>query len=217
MGAAPFVFDPAVDFEVSFRSLGGPVVIAFQHFLRFRLTAKQKGQMKAAGYSIDDPRAWMLPQRIPLLLHLASARAACYFGPASPTKGLVAPRWARLLQKGPGLNRRQALELFERDLLGDEALMNSLISLEGLKLMCLCSMTQRCHGDILIQVFKKMKGYSRPATFRRRGVGSSSGPEAATTAGQCRTSHAFPSDSHPHCGGWRPGDGGSRRYSPSPG
>ena len=157
--------------------------MAFQHFLRFRLGGKQTGQMKAAGYSPDDPRAWMLPQRIPQQLHLASARAACYIGPASLESGLLASKWARLLQKGPGLNRRQALELFGRDLLQDEALTRSMLYLDGLKLMCLCPLAQRCHGDVLVQIFKRLKEETlgvliAPSTFGRgrfgSGIGSSS-------------------------------------------
>ena len=78
-------------------------MLAFQHLLRFRLRSKQLGQMKAAGFSVDDPRAWTLPQRIPFQLHLANANAACYIGHASPKQGLLASKWSRLLQKGSGV------------------------------------------------------------------------------------------------------------------
>ena len=118
------------------------VLVCFQHLLRFRLSLKQLGRMKAPGFSVDDARAWILTQRAPFQLRLANAKAACYIGPASPKHGLSASKWSRLLQKGPGKNRKEALKLFDRDILRDSSLMAYLGSLEGLKLMCHCSLSQ---------------------------------------------------------------------------
>ena len=73
---------------------------------------------------------------------------------------MVASGWAHILHKGPGLSRKQSLELYERDLLANAELMACLPGLEGLKLMCRCTPSQRCHGDVMIQVFNSLKSSS---------------------------------------------------------
>ena len=52
------------------------------------------------------------------------------------------------------------MELCERDLLANAELMACLPGLEGLRLMCRCTASQRCHGDIMIKSVNALKARS---------------------------------------------------------
>ena len=75
----------------------------------------------------------------------------------SKPHGLRASTWSRFLVKGPGLNRASSMELFDARLRDDTSAMNGLGLLRGVRLACHCEPSQRCHGDVLVHLFRELR------------------------------------------------------------
>ena len=85
-------------------------VIAYQHQARGQLTKASLNRLKAMGFSIDLPAAWLPPRRIPLAIDDALKGGVLYIGHAAPESGLkakeLAERMARRRGHGPELRSR---------------------------------------------------------------------------------------------------------------
>ena len=149
VGDAPFVFDSSAPFGFAYDSSPVSVLLAFQHAAREKVSSKTRGRMKATGCVMDDSVAWFLPRRITFDITLKDVPGVVYIGAGSKAHRVSRSTWSRHLGTGPGLNRAQALELFEARAREDTALLGGLKWLEGSGLMCHSSASQRCHGDVL--------------------------------------------------------------------
>ena len=81
------------------------------------------GRIKSLGCIMDDPRAWVLPRKVVLDPLAVRAGEHIYVDKGCKKSGLESSAWAKFVASGPGLNRRQASELFEKNLRGDEEAM----------------------------------------------------------------------------------------------
>ena len=154
------------------------MIVGFRHRAVHDLEVKTLGKLKSMGFVVGDANAWVTPRRTGLDLPAIKNRTAVYIGVGCKGLHLDPSRWGLLLAKGPFANRRQQMELFERDLRANDMLMAMIPSLEGCCLSCHCLASQRCHGDVLVKLFLEMKGAildpaSIPPPYGGRSPGSS--------------------------------------------
>ena len=83
-----------------------------------------------------------------------SGGRALYIVAGLRSAALKKSSWAAHLQSGPGLSRKQVIELYQQAVVNDAALMQRLWELGGATLMCQCTPAQYCHGDVLIRLSK---------------------------------------------------------------
>ena len=157
LSATPLIFDPSHEFKLELGAHGQVVAVALKHTESLQLDAKSTGKLKAMGCVLQSPLALSVPRRVPLVAADVRAGRALYIGVGSRAEVLKRSSWAAPLQSGPGLNRRQAIELYERTVVAGPALLLRLWELDGATLLCHCAPDQRCHGDVLIRLFKGLK------------------------------------------------------------
>ena len=129
--------------------------MAFQPCARMGLDAKMVGRLKSLGCVWGDAAAYMPPRRVTFSSGSLKDGSVTYIGPGSAQWKLLPSAWSKHLVKDTGATRHQTLELFERSALADDGFMDKLLTLEGTRLMCHCSLGQRCHGDVLRKLFTR--------------------------------------------------------------
>ena len=121
--------------------------------------------------AVDDVSALgekydVTPMVIPTRGHLDSVkkfmRGDFYIGRGSRQRNLGRSRYCNNF-KVAEVGRDRAIQEFRTYLLGDDNLNRSLWTLSGRRLVCHCQLAQRCHGDVLVEEFKK----SYPAAYDR--------------------------------------------------
>ena len=112
--------------------------------------------------AVDDVSALgemyiVTPMVIPTRGHLDSVkkfmRGDLYIGRGSRQRNLGRCRYCNNF-KVDEVGRDRAIQEFRTYLLGDKKLHGSLWTLSGRRLVCHCQLTQRCHGDALVEEFK---------------------------------------------------------------
>ena len=78
-----------------------------------------------------------------------------YIGRGSRQRSLPKSRYCNTF-KVSQVGRAVAISSFRQALLADPALRNSLWTLSGTRLVCHCRATEDCHGDVLVEEFKKL-------------------------------------------------------------
>ena len=110
--------------------------------------------VSALGESFDKT-----PLVVPVRGHLDSIkrllRGDIYIGRGSRQRSLHKSRYCNTF-KVSQVGRSVAISSFRQALLADPALHNSLWTLSGTRLVCHCRATEDCHGDVLIEEFKKL-------------------------------------------------------------
>ena len=157
LSVGPFFFDPSVPFAIAIGDEKAVVAIAFQHEARSDISSSSLGRLKAMGCCTDDPSGWSAPRRCELQPEKIRDGALSYIGSGSKQHNLSASVWAKWLTRGPGINRSQELELFGRAVRESSEAMDEVSRLEGRRVCCHCRLNQRCHGDILIALFRELK------------------------------------------------------------
>ena len=108
----------------------------------------------ALGESFDQT-----PLVVPVGGHLDSIkrllRGDVYIGRGSRQRSLPKSRFCNTF-KVSQVGRSLAISSFREALLSDHVLLNSLWTLSGTRLVCHCRATEDCHGDVLIEEFKKL-------------------------------------------------------------
>ena len=79
----------------------------------------------------------------------------CYIGRGSRQRSLPKSRYCNTF-KVSQVGRSVAISSFREALLADPVLLNSLWTLSGTRLVCHCRATEDCHGDVLIEEFRKL-------------------------------------------------------------
>ena len=99
------------------------------------------------------------PLVVPVRGHLDSIkrllRGDVYIGRGSRQRSLPKSRYCNTF-KVSQVGRSLAISSFRQALLSDHVLLNSLWTLSGTRLVCHCRATEDCHGDVLIEEFKKL-------------------------------------------------------------
>ena len=112
--------------------------------------------------AVDDVSALgekyiVTPMVLPTRGHLDSVkkfmRGDLYTGRGSRQRNLGRSRYCNNF-KVAEVGRDRAIQEFRTYLLGDKKLHGSLWTLSGRRLVCHCQLTQRCHGDVLVEEFK---------------------------------------------------------------
>ena len=122
---------PAVQFSWTASGESDVGIVAYQHISRSQMSAKTAGRLKAMGCVMGDPRGWTPPWRVPFDTRGAAQGQALYVGAGAKQYRLQPSFWSRFLKSGPGLNRRQAMELYEAGLGDDSIAMQRLWELDG--------------------------------------------------------------------------------------
>ena len=106
------------------------------------------------------------PLIVPVRGHLDSIKRLLkgdvYIGRGSRQRSLLKSRYCNTF-KVSQVGRTVAISSFRQALLADSALYNSLWTLSGTRPVCHCQATEDCHGDVLIEEFRK----SYPAAHDR--------------------------------------------------
>ena len=99
------------------------------------------------------------PLIVPVRGHLDSIKRLLkgdvYIGRGSRQRSLPKSRYCNTF-KVSQVGRAVAISSFRQALLADPALHNSLWTLSGTRLICHCRATEDCHGDVLVEEFKKL-------------------------------------------------------------
>ena len=99
------------------------------------------------------------PLIVPIRGHLDSIKRLLkgdvYIGRGSRQRSLPKSRYCNTF-KVSQVGRAVAISSFRQALLADPALHNSLWTLSGTRLVCHCRATEDCHGDVLVEEFKKL-------------------------------------------------------------
>ena len=154
------VFDSGLSWSCGrSRTASDPVflVTAFQHPARDTLDPGQAGFLKSLGFVLDEPRAWAPPVRVGMHELRGRGAPAIYIGRRGRARTLPSSVWGLpYTAERPG-GRAEALALYRRRLATDPELRAALPALEGRRLACLCDPTQLCHGDLIIDEFRKLQ------------------------------------------------------------
>ena len=102
---------------------------------------------------MGDVRAWIAPVRMSFSPGILNSRACHYVRAGARQLRLAASTWARFLVRGPGITRRQSMELYEAEFGKPSGSPADLGSLEGLRLVCHGAPSQLCHAGVLIRLF----------------------------------------------------------------
>ena len=99
------------------------------------------------------------PLVVPVRGHLDSIkrllRGDVYIGRGSRQRSLPKSRYCNTF-KVSQVGRSVAISSFREALRADLVLLNSLWTLSGTRLVCHCRATEDCHGDVLIEEFRKL-------------------------------------------------------------
>ena len=110
--------------------------------------------VSALGESFDQT-----PLVVPVRGHLDSIKRLLkgdvYIGRGSRQRSLLKSRYCNTF-KVSQVGRSVAISSFRQALLADPVLHNSLWTLSGTRLVCHCRATEDCHGDILVEEFRKL-------------------------------------------------------------
>ncbi len=90
---------------------------------------------------------------------------ALYAGWDSDQLGLGPSNWGNLHKVGRGVFRRQAVELFAKDLGGKSGFLEALPRPERRLIACHCKLQEQCHVDMLIATFEDLKADRVAAAF----------------------------------------------------
>ena len=129
--------------------------VAFRHPGIFGCDDKLKGRLKALGFIVDDPACLLPPTRVKFSPKKLWDPSYLYIGRGSQQDDVEKSIWANPFPIKAAGSRDRALEQYEAYLENNADLKKKLPELEGRKLMCHCGLGERCHGDILIEEFKK--------------------------------------------------------------
>ena len=117
------------------------------------------------------------PLVVPVRGHLDSIKRLhkgdVYIGRGSRQRSLSKSRYCNTF-KVSQVGRSLAISSFREALLADSVLLNSLWTLSGTRLVCHCRATEDCHGDVLIEEFRKLYP---SAHDRNQSCGMPPGPE----------------------------------------
>ena len=131
------------------------------------------------------------PLVLPVRGHLDSINRLmtgdCFFGRGSRQRSLKRSIFCNT-HKVSAVGRDRAIEMFKEDLSASPILLSRLWTLSGLRLVCHCVPSQRCHGDILIEKFMELY----PSAFDRSR--STDTPNAATLSYLAALREEPPSD-----------------------
>ena len=111
---------------MSFGAPGQIVAVAFKHSESLQLDPKSLGKLKAMGCVLYSAAALALTRRRAFVAAEIQEGRAVYVGAGCRSASLKKSSWAAPLQSGPGLNRRQATEIYERAGVNDTGLMQRL-------------------------------------------------------------------------------------------
>ena len=110
--------------------------------------------VSALGESFDQT-----PLVVPVRGHLDSIKRLLkgdvYIGRGSRQRSLHKSRYCNTF-KVSQVGRSVAISSFRQALLADPALYNSLWTLSGTRLVCHCRASEDCHGDVLVEEFRKL-------------------------------------------------------------
>ena len=119
-----------------------------------KATSTGTQDVSALGESFDKT-----PLVVPVRGHLDSIkrllRGDIYIGRGSRQRSLLKSRYCNTF-KVSQVGRSVAISSFRQALLADPALHNSLWTLSGTRLVCHCRATEDCHGDVLVEEFRKL-------------------------------------------------------------
>ena len=132
-------------------------VVAFRPEIWYAASASMKGRLKATGFGLEDPKAWVPPTRMAFVPQAIGRMGVEYIGRGASHLTLPGSKWANPFNIKGEVTREVALQKFEKYLEHTPELRADLPSLEGKILMCHCKEGQGCHGDILIREFGKFK------------------------------------------------------------
>ena len=110
--------------------------------------------VSALGESFDQT-----PLVVPVRGHLDSIKRLLkgdvYIGRGSRQRSLLKSRYCNTF-KVSQVGRSVAISSFRQALLADPAIYNSLWTLSGTRLVCHCRASEDCHGDVLVEEFRKL-------------------------------------------------------------
>ena len=122
--------------------------------VQLRATTTGTQDLSALGESFGHT-----PLVVPIRGHLDSIkrllRGDLYIGRGSRQRSLPKSRYCNTF-KVSQVGRSLAILSFREALLADPVLLNSLWTLSGTRLVCHCRATEDCHGDVLIEQFRKL-------------------------------------------------------------
>ena len=129
--------------------------VAFRHPGIFKCDNKYKGRLKALGFVVDDPGGWIPPVRTGYDPKKLWDPSYLYIGRGSDKDGVPRSDWANPHSIKHVGSRDAAIDSFKKYLNDNASLRSRAGELEGRKLMCHCSLDEDCHGDVLIELYKK--------------------------------------------------------------
>ena len=133
------------------------VVTAFQHPARDEISTAMKAQLKALGFVLSCPAAWVAPLRCELDTSEIRAGRMTYVGRGCRRLRLEPSVWGNPFRIGRGTPRAEAVQMYEKHLGGDTDLLARLPELEGRRIACHCRLGQACHGDALTRAFCRLR------------------------------------------------------------